>query len=61
MLKYLQSRFYVRGLSLLGLFNTFTSAIANRVLVLHKDDETGKIVGWHIAKGTDFPPVAENS
>ena len=52
------NRFYFRGFSLLGIFNTITACLCNLVLVLHRDD-TNKVVGWHIDKGTNFPPTLE--
>ncbi len=54
----LRNRFYLRGLTPLGIFNTLLAWICNRVLVLHKDSSSGKVVGWHIGKGTDHPPAA---
>ncbi len=55
--EYLRNRFYLRGLTPLGIFNTIAACLCNRVLVLHKDSDTHKVVGWHWGKGTDFPPV----
>ena len=52
----LRDRFYLRGTSLLGLFNTITGALFNRVLVRHVDVDTGKTVRWSWQKGTDFLP-----
>jgi hypothetical protein len=55
MMSYLKNRFYIRGWTPLGVFNTILAFICNRVVVLHK--ERGKVVGWHIGRGTDFPPA----
>lgn len=55
---YFRNRFYMRGTSPLGLLNTLTACLFNRVLVLHLDD-AGKIVNWHIGRGTDFPPAEQ--
>jgi hypothetical protein len=51
----MSKRFYLRGLTPLGLFNTLTACLFNRVLVLHLEEESLKIVDWHIGKGTDHP------
>jgi len=55
-MEYLKNRFYIRGLTPLGIFNTITGCIFNRVVVLHKDRD-GVILDWHIGRGTDFPPA----
>lgn len=57
MRQYFRNRFYFRGLSWLGLLNTVTAVLANRVIVVHRDSQSLRIVGWHIAKGTEFPPM----
>jgi len=57
---YLRARFYVRGWTTLGLFNTLTAALCNRVLVLHKDKTTKRVVGFHIGKGTDHLPTTRS-
>lgn len=54
MRKYLKDRFYIRGWSVLGLFNTVTACLCNRVLVLHVEPD-GAVFDWHIDKGTNFP------
>lgn len=61
MKQYIHNRFYVRGRTLLGMFNTLTAFIFNRVLVLHRNTDTGKVIDWHVGKGTDFPPVEVES
>lgn len=53
---YLRNRFYLRGRTKLGLFNTLTACLFNRVLVLIKDKETQRVLGWRIDKGTEHPP-----
>lgn len=57
MRQYLRDRFYVRGWTMLGLFNTLLAFGFNRVLVIHRDSDTQKVIDWHIGKGTDFPPA----
>lgn len=57
MRQYLRNRFYLRGTTPLGLFNTLLACICNRVLVRHIDSETHKTVRWSVKRGTDFPPV----
>jgi len=52
---YLRNRFYLRGTSPLGLFNTVTGALFNRVLV-KLINAANFTEGWCIRKGTDFPP-----
>ena len=52
---YLANRFYLRGLTWLGLLNTLTACLFNRVLVLHCDPKSRRVIGWHIGKGTQFP------
>jgi hypothetical protein len=54
MSKYFKNRFYFRGTSWLGILNTITSIIFNRVLIRHVDDKTRKTFRWSIGKGTDF-------
>jgi len=51
--EYLKNRFSFRGASILGVLNTITAAISNRVLVRHVDDE-GKTIRFSIKRGTDF-------
>jgi len=48
-------RCYLRGLTALGLFNTVTGCLFNRVLVRRRDIATGSTVGWLWAPGTSFP------
>lgn len=55
MKSYLRNRFYLRGLTWLGLLNTILASLSNRVIVRHVDSETRRVVGWSIGKGTDFP------
>lgn len=49
-------RFYLRGTSRLGLFNTLIGCLFNRVLSKEIDRNTGKVVRWKIRVATDFPP-----
>ena len=51
---YLKNRFYLRGLSPLGILNTVTAFLFNRVLV-KVSDENGNITKYIIGKGSDFP------
>lgn len=51
---YVRNRFYLRGWTPLGLINTLTGCLFNRVLVKHMNNE-GKIIKWTIGVGTDFP------
>lgn len=53
---YCANRFYLRGTSPLGIFNTVFAFLFNRVLILHVDKDTNKVVKRSIAKGTRFPP-----
>ena len=50
-----QMRCYLRGTSLLGLFNSVVGCLFNRVLVKRVDRVTKQIVGWFWAKAADFP------
>lgn len=52
-------RCYLRGWTLLGLFNTVIGCVFNRVLAKIMDMETGKTLSWFWGKGTDFPPAAK--
>jgi len=51
--EYLKNRFSFRGASILGVLNTITAAISNRVLVRHVDD-AGRTVRFSVKRGTDF-------
>jgi len=55
--EYIRNRFYLRGTSAIGLFNTLCAVLFNRVLVRHVDVDTHKTVGWSWVHGTDFPPA----
>ena len=54
------NRCYLRGTSLLGLFNTIIGCLFNRVLVQMVDNVTHKTVGWRWDKATDWPAVEES-
>ena len=54
--EYFRNRFYIRGSSALGLFNTVLGCLCNRVVIWHIDD-TGHVVRWSIGKASDFPPM----
>ena len=51
---YIRNRFYLRGITPLGLFNTLTAFLFNRVLVRHVDNDSGKTLYVTIQKATDF-------
>ena len=55
--KYWTNRFYFRGWSWLGLINTVSAFICNRVFVREVENTDAGLVtvGWSIAKGTNFP------
>ena len=53
---YCRDRFYLRGLTWLGLLNTLTATLCNRVLVKCMDPVTGEVLYWRIEKGTDHKP-----
>lgn len=55
-----RDRFYLRGLTPLGLLNTLLAIFLNRVLVRHRDVDTGKTLKWSIGKATDFKKVEDN-
>ena len=50
------ARCYLRGTSVLGLFNTVVGCIVNRVLVRVSDADTKKTVAWRWDRATDHPP-----
>ena len=52
----MSDRCYLRGWSLLGIFNTVAACLFNRVLVLHRDMDTQKVVGWRWDKAVSWPP-----
>ena len=52
----INDRFYLRGTSPLGIFNTIIGALFNRVLIRCVDIDTNKTVSWFIDKGTSHPP-----
>jgi hypothetical protein len=51
----MKSRCYLRGWTLLGLFNTVIGCLFNRVLVQVTDRATGKTLRWRLDKATDWP------
>ena len=51
---YFKNRFYLRGTTPLGIFNTILAIMFNRVIIKHLDNNN-KVVKWSIGKGTDFP------
>ena len=52
-------RCYLRGTSLLGLFNTVIGCLFNRVLVVAKDTDTGEVVGRYWDRADAHPPGEE--
>ena len=52
----MSSRCYLRGTSLLGLFNTIIGCLFNRVLVIAKDTDTGKVVRRYWDWADEHPP-----
>jgi hypothetical protein len=56
---YFKNRFYFRGWSVLGLFNTAIAWLFNRVLIKHTDKH-GKVTKWSVGIGTEFPGRKEN-
>jgi len=52
----MDNRFYLRGLTPLGLLNTLLGAVLNRVLVRCRDSQSGKVVGWRWMRADAFPP-----
>ena len=55
----MNSRCYLRGLTLLGIFNTIVGCLFNRVLVVARDTETGRVVRWWWDKAANWPPEEE--
>ena len=53
----MKTRYYIRGLTPLGIFNTIIGCLFNRVLVRKVDNTTRKTVGWFIDKATNHPSV----
>jgi hypothetical protein len=51
----MNNRFYLRGTTPLGLFNTLLGAFFNRVLVRCRDVGSGKTIGWKWARADSFP------
>jgi len=47
---------YLRGTSLLGLFNTIIDCLFNRVLVIARDTDTGKVVRRYWDRADRHPP-----
>ena len=56
----MSNRCYLRGTSLLGLFNTVVGCLFNRVLVIAKDSDTGKVVRRYWDRA-DRHPAAEGA
>ena len=52
----MSDRCYLRGTSVLGLFNTVIGCLFNRVLVRMTDTETHRTVGWYWDRATAHPP-----
>jgi len=52
----MSNRCYLRGTSLLGLFNTIIGCLFNRVLVVAKDTDTGKVVRRYWDWADEHPP-----
>ena len=52
----MSNRCYLRGTTLLGLFNTVIGCLFDRVLVRTVNSETRKTVSWGWGKAHEFPP-----
>jgi len=52
----MSNRCYLRGLSILGLFNTIIGCLFNRVLVMRIDSDTKEFCGWFWDLATNHPP-----
>lgn len=52
------NRCYLRGLTWLGLFNTVTGCLFNRVLVKEVDMETRRVVRRYWDRADRYPPRA---
>lgn len=50
------ARCYLRGTSLLGLFNTMIGCLFNRVLV-RVNSSDGRAIDWRWDKATNWPPA----
>jgi len=50
---------WIRGKSILGLFNTITGILFNMVLVKVVDDETGKTLKYYWDKAENHPKSKE--
>jgi len=57
----MSNRCYLRGLSVLGLFNTLIGCLFNRVLVIRIDSDTDKLCGWLGDLATNHPPTRRSS
>jgi len=55
----MSNRCYLRGTSLLGIFNTIIGCLFNRVLVVAKDTDTGKVVRRYWDRAGAHPPARE--
>jgi len=53
----MSNRCYLRGTSLLGLFNTVIGCLFNRVLVKVTNANTGKFLCWWWLPADKFPPA----
>lgn len=53
--QYIANRFYLRGLTPLGILNTVTGFLFNRVLVRGIDSSTNAVAWWW-DKATNHPP-----
>ncbi len=49
-------RFYLRGLTPLGILNTLLAALTDHVIVLHVDTHTRAVVKISLGDPDDFPP-----
>ena len=59
LIKLNRDRFYFRGWSVLGVFNTIIGCLFNKVLAVSIDNETNKIVKWWFDKATNCPPAED--
>ena len=55
----MSNRYYLRGTSLFGLFNTIAGCLFNRVLVIARDANTGKIVWRYWDRADRHLPAEE--
>ena len=52
----MSNRCYLRGWSVLGLFNTIMGCLFGRVLVRVRDLDTGQIIDWYWDRAECHPP-----